>query len=487
MQLKKSAILVAAACAAMAGSANAAMSDAEKAIVKNATDNSRVIFISGASAVQSGFTSIIGTLFTGTPIRFSNTTASSKDFEAVAGTLATGTGDWAGKNVIIIYRTKGGSVWGVNPVARATNITALNVTETTCGTAGSGTAELPYTCSTIGDDVNNVGVTPDAGVSDVAPNLFKFPYNTEGEVSAAELTQTELDVFEAGNGGSKTGIYGLSFGVAVTKNVGAVKITRSDVAAIFTGNVSNWSALGDTAGDIVVCRRVPGSGTQAVFNMWAGNFPCGTFNKPADRDASGAWDPVARKFTAANGAGGLIVIENSTSGDVRNCLTMAVDGGTYATKDRDGVAVAVDFGTGGYKAIGTLSMDSLTSSKTTSKWQFRSLDGAGTITLDNSTNGSSPATSGTGKFPTAAVYENGDWDLQGWVSFNIPGRTTGAKRAVLDKFLVNAQNPTVLAGSNSLKHVAMGIPESGYTGAQVLDAEYLNGDQCAPYNRNYND
>ena len=84
--------------------------------VKEARAAGRVFFVSGASATQKGFTGIIATLFSGTPYRLANTTATSKDFEAVAGVMAVG--PWAGQTAIIIDRVKGGSVWGVNPVAR---------------------------------------------------------------------------------------------------------------------------------------------------------------------------------------------------------------------------------------------------------------------------------------------------------------------------------------------------------------------------------
>lgn len=460
-----------------AGSANAALTASEQAIVNDANANNRVIFISGASAVQKGFTGIISATFSGTPIRFANTTASSRDFEAVAGTLAAGTGAWAGQNAIIVYRTKGGSVWGVNPVARAEIIESLDVTAATCGATGSGTSTSPYVCGT------NTRV-PDAGVSDVAPFLFKATANTEGEVAADSLNAAELASL------TPTAIYGLSFGIPVTSTVPATtKFTRSIVSAIMSGSVYSWDQVDASlpADDIVICRRVPGSGTQAVMNLWAGNFPCTeTTNLPLDRESTGAtWDPVERTFTHTGNIGAPIVIENSTSGDVAVCLDKAVTGGTYTGKDRDGFPVTVDFGTGGHKAIGVLSMDSLDKSKTTGNWQFRSLDGAGTITWDNTAN--PVATSGTGKFPTLATYENGDWDLQGWISFNLPSRTTGAKKQVLDKFLVNAQNPAVLAGISALKNVAAAIPGGAYTGPQVLDAAYLNGNQCAPYNRNYND
>ncbi len=468
----------------VAGAANAAGTvDPTLATAIDAANTAgRVISISGASAVQKGFTGIIGNLFAGTPTYFTNKSGAapavdSADYIGVFGTLAAGTGTWAGQTAIVLYRVSGGSVYGVDPVARATPITALNLTGASCGSVagGLGTAAAPHFCTT-------TTKVPDAGVSDVAPALFKAPINTEGETAASSLTAIELASLKA------TPIYGLAFGLPVTSNVPATtKFTRSLVAAIMTGNVGTWDEVDGTTGEIVICRRTPGSGTQAVMNLWAGNFPCSAaVNVPADRTASEAWDPVARKFTAADGAEGLIVIENSTSSDVVTCLDKAVAGGTYSTKDRSGNPVTVDFGGGGYKAVGVLSMDSIAKSKVAGNWQFRALDGLGNITQDNTA--IAPVVSGgaTGKLPTLETYENGDWDLQGWVSFNLPTRTTGAKKGVLDKFVAEAQKPTVLASISALKYVAAAIPKAGLSGAQVLDAAYAGNNQCAPYNRNYN-
>lgn len=483
MQVKKIAALVAVACSAMAGSAHAAMTPAQTTLVNDAVANGRIVFISGASATQKGFTGIVASMFTGTPIRFANTLSSSKDFEAVAGVLAAGSGPWSGQNVIIIDRVKGGSVFGVDPVARNTAIESLKVTSA-CGATGSGTAATPYVCATT---PLAEYVAPDAGVSDVAPFLFQSPINTEGETAAPSLNAAELADL------TSTAIYGLSFGVPLTKNLPLFNLNKAAVAAIMTGNVGTWNQVDASlpADDIVVCRRVPGSGTQAVDNLYFGNYPCSesAFNVPADRDASGAWDASTRTYTVTGGTGGLVVVENSTSGDVRNCMDKAVTGGTMPGKDRDGNAVTVNFGAGGHKAIGVLSMDSLKNSvlaanaNGTGNWQFRSLDGAGTYTWDNTA--IAPVATGTGKFPTLASFVDGTWDLQGWVSFNVPSRTVGAKKAVLDQFLVKAQDPAILASIADLKNVAAAIPGGAYSGAQVLRAAYANGNQCAPYNRNF--
>ena len=276
MRINKISALCTLAFAGMSASAMAAMpSDLDAAVAAG-----RVISISGASAVQKGFTGIIAKMFTGTPVYFAekNADVSGTDFVGVAGTLAVGQGNWSGKTAVVLYRVKGGSVYGVNSVAKADSIQALKVSSACTGTTG--TSAVPYVCGT----ENRV---PDAGVSDVAPVLFQSPINTEGEVAAAALTDDERAVL------TSTPLYGIGFGVAVTKNVGAaVKLNRSALAAVMTGNVGTWDKVDSTeSGDIVICRRVPGSGTQAVYNMFFGNYPCdqGTANNPpADRDASAA-------------------------------------------------------------------------------------------------------------------------------------------------------------------------------------------------------
>lgn len=490
MQVKKIVSLCALACAAMAGSsAHAALSAAAIADLDSAVPAGRIVFISGASAVQKGFTSVIASTFTGTPVYYSvkgggkSTKVTDADFVAVSGTLAAGTGTWAGQKAVVIYRVKGGSVYGVNSVAREDMIESMLVNTTSCGTSGTGTSADPYSCGT-------TTMAPDAGVSDIAPKHFVYGVNTEGEIPAAALSESEIGLL------TSTPLYGLAFGIPVTNTVpDTVKFNRATLSAIMSGNVGTWSSVANAgSGDIIVCRRVPGSGTQAVYNMWANNTSCqGASVDPADRYISDAWDEGARTFTydPASPKNGLVVIENSTSSNVRDCLNAAVNGGTYKTSDRSGYEVTVNFVAGGNKAIGTLSMDSLKDSLSSGKWQFRALDGVGKLVQDAA--GAAPTTVvpagySAGKVPSFEAYENGDWDLQGWVSFNVPARTTGAKLQFLNKFVSNAQSTAVLQATSDLKFVAAGIPSNaGVSGPYALDAEYLGNDQCSPYQRNYND
>ncbi len=455
---------------------------AAQTIVNDAVANGRVVYLSGASATQSGLQGISTSLCqAGTAYRFANTTASSRDFEAVACNIAKAAGTWgAGSSVIIVDRVKGGSVWGVDPVARATAIENLLVTDASC--SGSvGTATTPFTCGT-------TSVVSDAGISDIDPALFKGPINTEGEIPAPSLTPAELAEFDAP--GFRGPIYALGFGYAFTNNLPDFYLTHADVRGILSGNVYTWDGVDPSLPheDIVVCRRVPGSGTQSVYNLYNNNFPCdpNNFLPPVDRDTSGNYDDITNTYSIPASAGdgsGYAVIENSTSGDVRNCLNAAISGGTYLTKDRDGAPVTVNFNGNSRKAIGLLSLDSMGSSKTsTSTWSFRSIDGAGKIHCDTAcTTAVAPVTVGTGTFPTEANVENGTWDLQGHISMNIPKRTTGNKRALLDNFLAAARDPAILDSIAALDHVAAAVQVSGYTGTGVQKAKYLNNNQCGPY------
>lgn len=521
MQVKKIAALVAIACsgiAGIAGQAHAAnLTAGQIAILDDANKgddgvlgggDERIFFISGASATQTGLSQIATTLFQAGSFRLSNVSTGSKNFEAIAGTLKNDVayGPWKNKNVIIIDRVLGGSVWGVNPVARAHKVQTLIVDATSCNTgAGTGSSSTPYVCGvTTADDLTNFptgqadGRVPDAGVSDVAPAMFKFPYNTEGESPVAELNETQLAEFA--DPAYNKPIYTLAFGVPVTNNTNPASLNRAAVAAIMTGNVGTWNQIDAAlpADDIVVCRRVQGSGTQAVDNWFFGGFPCDTAaNPPAARDAGAAWDGV--NYTVNAGTGALNVIENSTSGDVRACLTAAANpaGASYTTTNRDGATITVTFAPGTHRAIGVLSMDSITSSNSggvsppsiSTGWSFRSLDGAGHV----SCTGTCPATtapvySGTGSHPSQANLMNGSWPLQGWISWNVPPRTASDlnKGPLALGFAAAAQDPVIIAGANNLKHTAAALPApfSPYSGANVSKVAFNTGDQCQPLNRN---
>lgn len=491
MQVKKIAVACAVACAAMAGSANAAVNSDTKQIIDAAVANGRVVYVSGASAVQKGFSSIVSATFNADEkIAYFADTAkpvNGKDVKyiAVAGTVNSDvSGGWANEKAIIVYRFDGGSVYGVNPVARDELLSTLNVTDATCGSSGAGTFDSPYVCAKA--DKNT-----DVGISDVSPKLFKGPYNVEGE---GLKLKTELSDAELENLGEIIPLYSLAFGIPVTKTVNPNAVfDKATVAAIMSGSIKNWKTVqGESGGGVIVCRRTPGSGTQAVMNLWAGNFPCSAdANVPAAR--KNGWTDATNTFAIPANPTTNYVIENASSGDVQKCLNSAVTGQAYTTKDRNGDTVNVTFGSANNKAIGVLSMDSLKDSTSTGNWQFRPLNGAGTYTWDNTANDPVPSTD-SGLYPTHANLESGAWDMQGWISLNIPTRRIAeegeagyGKYQLIKHFATAAQDPAVLADIADLKHVTAAIPGGDYTGENVLDAQYVDGNQCNPFIRVFND
>jgi len=479
------------------------------AIVADANTNNRVLFISGASAVFAGFGQIASSVLQPGFVRFAPLAATGRsdtDYVAFAGQLRAAAGGWAaGTNVIIINRTVGGSVQGVNPVARATSIESLDVSAASC-TAGSGTPAAPFRCG-----LNSR--VPDAGIADVAPGLFVGNVNNEGETPAPSLTPAERAVLTA------TPVYSLGFGVPVTNNVPDLHLTRAALASIMSGGIGTWGQVAAglpasiAAADMLVCRRTPGSGTQAIANLYFGNHPCtATTNTPATRDDSGAWDPVTRTFTVEGGTGGLTVVELNTSGQVRSCLANAalasslpfdaaavpaeldlatgtVRAGTGAgythffSADRDNRRTLVQFRNGQvHAAVGLLSLDSLNNSNNSATgWSFRSLDGAGRLTWGGVV-ASPPVATGTGRQSTLANLIDGTWDKQGVISFNVPARTTGNLLALANAVRNAARSPAILNSQSSLRFAAAaprGTPDPTGTG-QVQRVAYAGGDQCGP-------
>jgi hypothetical protein len=514
MKFNKLALLCAVACAGLSGQAMAQVSSNATALAivneangvvspANPTGEQRILFVSGASAVQGGLGQIATTLFTGTNYLFHPSNASGRtnsDYRAYAGRLAAAAGTWpAGTAVIIVNRARGGSVIGVNPVARGESIENLAVNAASC-TAGAGTGALPFLCNTL------ISTVPDAGVSDVAPGLFKSPINTEGEPAEPSLNATELAGLTA------EPLYGLAFGLPLSNNLPLFSVNKAQVSGIMAGTVGTWNQVNASlpADDILLCRRVNGSGTQAVANLYHGNFPCGTSNTPVDRESGAAWD-FTNTFVVEGDTGALNVVENSSSGNVRSCLNNAVTASTapfnagatpgtftvtnnvgtwsgtvgyttYVTADRAGNPVGVAMRNGRpHKAIGVLSMDSLSASANgATGFSFRAYDGAGRLNNDGTV-----AAGSTGRLPTKASYMDGTWDQQGWISFNIPATTTGNKRALANNFKTAAKAPAVLAAQSGLALVAgslPGTPDPTNTG-NVLLAGYAGNNQCGPLAR----
>ena len=97
------------------------------------------------------------------------------------------------------------------------------------------------------------------GVKAVEEDLVDF-----GALSR-ELKDEERAIIKAEYVIAKDGI-----AIVVNKGVGVDDLTMEDLKGIFTGEITDWSAVGGSAGKIEVIAREEGSGTRDAFNELTG-------------------------------------------------------------------------------------------------------------------------------------------------------------------------------------------------------------------------
>jgi hypothetical protein len=404
----------------------------------------------------------------------------------------------AGTKVRIINRNKGGSVWGVDPVARAQNIAWMNPSSSNCTLQTNTSLAYQYLCAESGSDTNAADPNnriSDFGVSDVEPAMFKAPLNVEG--SASELLPAEIAKL------TSTATSGLLFGVPATTSVpNSINFTRGLYSSLLSGLTQDWTSVdpsltGNT--QVVICRRVQGSGTQTTYNAYFNNFPCAANSRvpgvlaPARMGDSAGFSETATTITV-NPAAGFTVIENSASGDVRACLDKAQTGGihtvSYLTDSGVTKTVTVNFGTGGYRAIGTLSLDSTPNAN----WSFRNLNGQAP-TKTNLRNGNydffgeqSMQYNNTGHnnyYPIAGLNDTTNWVVTA-VNSSSPTYVKN-KRAFIEEFIRRAGDPAILNAITNvqLKNATAALPLAyvpDESTADGLNTMYVThqGNACSP-------
>ena len=267
----------------------------------------------------------------------------------------------AGKNVLFNNRAKGGSVWGVVPVARNWEVEYMNIFNGNCTVNATKPAE--YNCGVINraqHDAVALGaaeechdflgsaftaadtmcVKSEGGVSDVEPAMFVGPNLPAGWAELSSAEQAGLTVNSE---------YAVIFGLHVTNDIyndlqtaqiasGELpntcvvsthtdecrpSMTKPQVSSILSGDLKNFKAVDPALlnvgvnglGFMNVCRRVVGSGTQAAANAyWMENIcrngPNGGFKN---------------MVTAATGPT-YEVTENSSSGNLVSCMQDSFDG-----------------------------------------------------------------------------------------------------------------------------------------------------------------
>lgn len=377
-----------------------------------------VVYLSGASAPDNFLADIAEGMMTGV------THYTASNYKAFAGSANGIPGVANGTKVLFIKRSAGGSAMGVGPVARAQRVKTIDVNNCT---SGAGTKASPFSCAIVGTDpgeaghalVTNAGLVPDLGVSDVEPALFQEPFNTENDTPALSVAETARL--------TPTPVNQLMMGLVATKTVPAsTYLSRAAYGAMLSGAAQTWDQVDPSlSGDVVVCRRVEGSGTQASYNWFFNNFPCSVqengFTAPARMSDSYGFKESGSGTTAdpyiINPTAGFTVIENSSSGNVRSCLQAANDGVDYlfTTWDSDeqkNNTFKVTFSESGpVKAVGVLSLDSYTSSIATGDFSFRHLDGAGEYLYDAATKTLSSSAGATGIAPSKANLVAGKYDF----------------------------------------------------------------------------
>lgn len=421
-----------------------------------------VVYLAGASAPDNFLADIAEGMMTGV------TYYSASNYKAFAGSANGIPGVTNGTKVLFIKRSAGGSAFGVGPVAKGDRIATIDVNN--CS-SGAGTKASPFVCAVpatldpgaigygLSADAGNAGRVPDFGVSDVEPAMFQDPYNTDNDTPA--LSSEEVAHLSA------SPVNLSMMGLVATDNVPAsTHLSRSAYGSMLNGLITTWDQVDPSlSGDVAVCRRVEGSGTQASYNWFFGNFPCSSQElgavEPARMSSSAGWKESGSGTDAdpyiVNASAGYTVVENSGSGDVRNCLKAANDGTDYVTKVWDsedgGVRTfKVTFGGHPMKAVGVLSLDSYKSAAA-NKFSFRHLDGAGTYTYDSVSGVLSSSAGATGIAPSKTNLLAGKYDFAVELSMqtrnaavtNTHGdavvATSGLQLAFAEEFVKRAGSP----------------------------------------------
>lgn len=131
-------------------------------------------------------------------------------------------------------------------------------------------------------------------------------------------------------------------------------LSRQEINSLLTGKMLTWDLLDPAlpASDVIICRRVNGSGSQATLNALMSSWPCDTNAKDLNIDILNPLVPD-----------GTFVIGNSGSGDVSTCLNSR---------------------SAGY-AIGVLSVEGRNNANNLG-WRYIKVDGV-SPTLNNAHNG----------------------------------------------------------------------------------------------------
>ncbi len=454
--------LIAIAAGLVAATGAQALTPTEIAAARTAGTIKEVYF-AGASALRLSFGAYMAEICDNTTLHvyFNGTlpvsSSSGANHRAYACKLSAAAGNYAiGTPVVVYKRDQGGSTQGVNPIATNAQQAMMKIVDdATCAVtpnpAFSDIAVPNYLCSGTENKV------ADAGISDVEPAILNqtpnLPDVTPGDPNSGSVTPADFS-----NVTVQSFVQGI-FGVAVNKNAylalqksqgldNAGAIDESDakrpslpttfVRAMLSGGLSatattkrGWGLVISEGVDASVntkafniCRRQPGSGTQAASNMYFLQNPC----------AVGAVGSAARQATNVSPApivtGAYNVNEQSGTGGVEGCVGVSRDGSGNITGGVDSVAGAYGLAVLG-RENSPLPNGALPGSNKDKGYRFVKLDGMQPTRFDDV----------TGKGATTGDY---DFVYESTLQYNNTYLTDADKLAFVTSIRTGAPKPASL-------------------------------------------
>jgi hypothetical protein len=263
---------------------------AAQALVPTATVDLR-LYVAGASAQRDTILQEVTNICQpATQHNYRALPTAGQDFRAYSCTLLNAApvpANLRNKNVIVYYRSEGGSIYGVGSLAKNLSVQELQVNATVCPGPTYTVAPAFNDCNVSGFDLDSDTVTSglakhrvDLGVSDVEPTRFVGENWNVTPFLGAAPTGAQLSAITAQTA------TGTVFGVAVNSALAIEDLSTQDLTSIFSGTYGDWSQVAatnntvDASGEIKVCRREVGSGTQVAMSIYANNQGCNAAGYP---------------------------------------------------------------------------------------------------------------------------------------------------------------------------------------------------------------
>lgn len=334
MKLRSS--LIALACLASFGAAHA-LTPAEVAAAR-ADGSLKEVRLTGASALRL----LIGAYAQADlaqpdtfDVFFDSTTGSNHRAYSFKTKVAIGT--WpVGTPVVIYKRDAGGSSQGVTPLVNADATQTHMLIDNSCTTAAGGVSpatdiqKAGFICA------GTVAGLAHAGFSDVEPPLLQATVNggTGLDTSGLDAAGFVQNIFAVGVNKKlylalqkAQGLVAANATVIDESPAAQPSVPKTFIAGALTGQLlgsssskKGWNLLIPASVDsninnkrVNVCRRTPGSGTQAASNLYFANNPCG--------GTANQFVPTAGTTSATLAVtGSLTTLQNASTGAVETCL-----------------------------------------------------------------------------------------------------------------------------------------------------------------------